>query len=78
MPTILVVGSYRFFFYSSDAQEPIHVHVQSGVCSAKFWINPTRLQSSKGFNHRQITEIMKLVEKNSGLFERKWHEYFNS
>ena len=77
MPTILVVGSYRFFFYSSDADEPVHVHVQSGDCSAKFWVNPARLQSSKGFNQRQLGELLKIVEKHSTLFERKWHEYFN-
>lgn len=78
MPTILVVGSYRFFFYSSDANEPMHVHVQSGDFSAKFWISPVRLQVSKGFNQRQIREVLKIVEKNVLLFERKWHEYFNS
>ncbi len=78
MPTILVVGPYRFFFYSSDAAEPVHIHVQSGNSSAKFWLNPARLQSSKGFNERQIRQMLKLVEKHSPFFERKWHEYFDS
>ena len=27
MPTILRIGPYRFFFYSSEDGEPIHVHV---------------------------------------------------
>ena len=78
MLTILVVGSYRFFFYSSDASEPVHVHIQSGSSSAKFWISPARLQSSKSFNERELREILKIVKKHSALFERKWHEYFNS
>ena len=78
MPTILIVGSYRFFFYSSDAVEPPHIHVRSGDSSAKFWINPARLQSSKGFNQHQIRTLLKLVEKHTAFFERKWHEYFNS
>ncbi len=78
MPTLLIVGPYRFFFYSSDAVEPPHVHVQSGASSAKFWLNPARLQSSKGFNERQIRQILKLVEKHGSFFERKWHEYFDS
>jgi hypothetical protein len=78
MPTILIVGSFRFFFYSSDAKEPIHIHVQSGNSSEKFWINPTRLESSKGFNQRQVLEILKIIEKHTTLFERKWHEYFYS
>ena len=78
MPTILVVGAYRFFFYSSDANEPIHVHVQSGSSSAKIWLNPLRLQSSKGFNQQQINEVLKIVKKHAALFERKWREYFKS
>ena len=78
MPTILIVGPYRFFFYSSDAPEPVHVHVQSGNSSAKFWVNPARLHSSKGYNEQELGEILKIVKKHKGLFERKWHEYFSS
>ena len=78
MPTILIVGPYRFFFYSSDAVEPPHIHVQSGSAAAKFWVEPARLQSSKGFTERQLRDILKIIEKHAALFERKWHEYFNS
>jgi hypothetical protein len=28
MPTVLRAGPYRFLFYSSDAEEPPHVHVE--------------------------------------------------
>ena len=28
MPTILREGPYRFFFYASDREEPLHVHVE--------------------------------------------------
>lgn len=28
MPTIEIIGPYRFFFYASDRNEPIHVHVK--------------------------------------------------
>jgi hypothetical protein len=78
LPTVLIVGSYRFFFYSSDVDEPVHIHVQSGDASAKFWVRPARLQSSKGFNQRQLSEIIKIVEKRASYFERKWNEYFKS
>jgi len=78
MPTILVVGNYRFFFYSSDASEPLHVHVRSGDAVAKFWVNPARIQASKGYNEHELRAILKLVQKNADLFERKWHEYFSA
>lgn len=28
MPTIVRIGPYRFFFYASDREEPMHVHVE--------------------------------------------------
>jgi len=78
MPTILYVQGWRFHFYSNEGNEPIHVHVQSGSSSAKIWLNPLRLQSSKGFNQQQINEVLKIVKKHAALFERKWREYFKS
>lgn len=54
MPTILRIGSYRFFFYSGDYGEPIHVHVERENNHAKVWVDPVRLQSSGGFNRSEI------------------------
>ncbi len=28
MPTVLRSGPYRFFFYASDRDEPVHIHVE--------------------------------------------------
>lgn len=41
MPTVLRTGPYRFLFYSGDAEEPVHVHVERGDSSAKFWLSNT-------------------------------------
>lgn len=30
MPTILTIGEYRFYFYSSENGEPPHIHVEAG------------------------------------------------
>ena len=43
MPTVLRAGPYRFLFYSSDAEEPPHVHVERDENSAKFWLSPEEL-----------------------------------
>jgi hypothetical protein len=44
MPTVLQGGPYRFFFYAGDRDEPPHIHVERHRSSAKFWLNPVRLQ----------------------------------
>jgi hypothetical protein len=38
MPTILIIGPYRFFFVSLDAGEPPHIHIQRERMVAKFWL----------------------------------------
>ena len=30
MPTVLYIRGWRFFFYSDEGNEPIHIHVQKG------------------------------------------------
>ncbi len=77
MPTVLRIDGYRFFFYSSDGPEPIHIHVEKGSAYAKVWISPIRLQYSHGFNNSQISKILKLVEQNNEIITEAWNEFFN-
>ncbi|MCL6642173.1 MAG: DUF4160 domain-containing protein [Candidatus Bipolaricaulota bacterium] len=76
MPTVLRIGSYRFFFYAGDRDEPPHVHVERGEAIAKFWLDPVRLQRSKGFARSEVHKIQKLVEENEELLLRRWNEFF--
>ncbi len=77
MPTVLRSGPYRFYFYASDQEEPAHVHVERDDETAKFWLDPVRLQSSGGFGRREINQIQRLVEKNREQLLRSWNEFFN-
>jgi len=49
MPTVLRPGPYRFYFYSGDGGEPAHIHIKRDENTAKFWLDPVRLQDSGGF-----------------------------
>jgi len=77
MPTVLRVGSYRFFFYSSDQHEPFHVHVESENKIAKFWLDPIRLQNSGGFNRSEINRILSITTKHQIELMEGWDDYFN-
>lgn len=76
MPTVLVKGSYRFFFVSLDAGEPPHVHVQREKLVAKFWLDPVQLEKSGGFKAHELNEIGKLVQENQPYLLERWYEYF--
>ena len=45
MPTVLRSGPYRFFFYASDHDEPVHIHVERDEKVAKYWLDPARFKT---------------------------------
>ena len=75
MPTVLQIGPYRFFFYAGDRDEPPHVHVERDDSTAKFWIDPARLQRSMRFSSKELNRIRKLVEEHQERLLRSWDEY---
>jgi Domain of unknown function (DUF4160) len=76
MPTVLRVGRYRFFFYASDRAEPVHVHVQAGDATAKFWLAPIRLERSRGFARHELSRVQRLITEHREHLMRSWNEYF--
>jgi len=78
MPTVLRVGAYRFFFYSSDRNEPIHIHVESDDNIAKVWVDPIRLENSGGFSRADINRILAIIKENQNELMEAWNGYFSS
>ena len=78
MPTVLRIGSYRFYFYSHEPNEPPHIHIDKNGASAKFWLKKIALAQNIGFAKKELNGIHKLVEEHQKLFLDKWYEYFSS
>jgi hypothetical protein len=76
VPTVLVVGPYRFFFYSNEYGEPVHIHVQRDSAIAKFWLSPQSLARSRGFSAQELTKLSRIVAEHRDQFEERWNEYF--
>jgi len=76
MPTVLRIGSYRFFFYSNENAEPQHIHVQSGEDEAKYWLNPLELAWNRGFNQRQLSQIERSINDNLDTLREAWAQFF--
>ncbi|SMD38828.1 protein of unknown function [Reichenbachiella faecimaris] len=77
MPTVLIIGAFRFFFYSNE-HLPEHVHVESGEGVAKYSLRPVELVKSSGLNASELSKIRKLVLENQVTLLSKWDEYFNN
>jgi Domain of unknown function (DUF4160) len=77
MPTVFVINGFRFFFYSNENDEPVHIHVEKAEDAAKFWLNPVELEYNYGFSSRELKQIESIVKQNSNTLIAKWNEYFN-
>jgi hypothetical protein len=76
MPTVFSKNGFRFFFYSEEGNEPMHIHVQYGGALAKFWIEPeVLLSSSIGLKPQEIKKAKNLIIDNKSLIQEKWNEF---
>jgi 5-enolpyruvylshikimate-3-phosphate synthase len=78
MPTILKIGSYKFFFYSHEGSEPPHIHIRNDSSSAKFWLKNGQLVRSSGFNPSELNQLKKYVLEHQNFLLEAWYGYFSS
>ena len=76
MPTIRQISDgLRFFFFSFDCNEPMHVHVSQENMTCKFWLAPIALARNHGFSARELNRIRKMIQSNIGVIEEAWHDH---
>ncbi len=76
MPTIVIDG-YKFRFYSSDRNEPPHVHVIRAENVAKIWLAAFDVAYNYGYNARDLNHIIRLAKANRARLLEAWYEYFS-
>lgn len=76
MPTIFIEG-FKFRFYSSDVNEPPHVHVIQGENVAKIWLSPISVSSNHGYNKAELNRVLRLTEENRERLLGAWNEHFD-
>ena len=76
MPTIRdIPGPYRFYFYSFDCGEPLHVHVRRERMTCKFWAEPVALAQNHGFFAVELNNIRAIIQKELNGIQEAWHEH---
>jgi Domain of unknown function (DUF4160) len=76
MPTVFRIEGFRFFFYSREGPEPLHIHVEHGDRLAKFWLSPVRLATSRRFKPHALADLYELVVVSRQTLPKAWHEHF--
>ena len=77
MPTILRENGFRFFIPVND-HAPAHVHVERDDCEAKFWLDPVRLERSRGFAGRELHQVQAIIEGSRQTLLNRGNEYFDA
>jgi hypothetical protein len=76
MPTTIIEG-YRFRFYSSNINEPPHVHVIRDDNVAKIWLQPPLVEYNRGYNRRELNRILRLTRQHQGRLLGEWNDHFS-
>jgi hypothetical protein len=75
MPTLLRVEGFRFFFYSSERQEPPH-HVEKAEGEAKLWLQPVELVYSYRLTPGELRRVREPIFQHQAAFVERWNEHF--
>jgi len=71
------IGGYLFQFYSSDENEPPHVHVKRSGRVAKIWLNGIEVEYNRGYNAPDLNQILRLTYESLDELLEMWHDHFN-
>jgi hypothetical protein len=75
-PSIFREKGYRFYFLSNE-EDRIHVHVTSEDGEAKFWLEPIiSLSVCHGLNPKKLSEIQLIVEAHKDEITKAWQKHF--
>lgn len=78
MPAVLFINGFKFFFYSNENDEPVHIHVKKGNAEGKIWLEPKcAIAYLHGFTYAEEKNILEIVNVNFEILKTKWNEYFN-
>ena len=79
MPTVLVIGPYRFFFYSNEGNplKDAHIHVRTSDGEAKVSLHPPfMVMQNVGLSSQELRRICSLVQEKHEILLGAWNDYF--
>ncbi len=80
MPTVLYILGWRFFFYSNEGNEPIHIHAEKSDMECKYWLIVDEVEIKEVFAHNLSPaakrEVKKIIYQHFDLIIDAWNTYF--
>ena len=72
MPVAHREKGYRFYFVMFDLHEPMHIHVDKGGKTAKFWLTPIAVARNQGYRTYALSELESIIKSNIQKLIRVW------
>ncbi len=77
MPVVLRIKGFRFFFYSDEGDEPVHIHIEKAEKRGKIWLMPEYSEEFLyGFTVSEAKNIRKIIIENFEILKSAWYEHF--
>jgi hypothetical protein len=80
VPTVLYIYGWRFFFYSNEGAEPIHIHAEKGDMECKFWLLVEEVEIKEAFSYNLTPasqrEVKKIIYQHFDIIVEAWNIYF--
>jgi len=82
MPTVLLILGWRFYFFSNENNEPVHIHVSKAEMEGKFWLDESTFEISEAFTHnmspRDKREIRKIIFEHFDYIIEQWKQFHSN
>ena len=76
MPTILLLHGWRFYFYSNEGNEPVHIHAEKAEKECKYWLDVEAFEIRPAFAcnmaPRDTREVRRIIFENFDYIVSEW------
>jgi hypothetical protein len=77
MPTVLFMFGWRFYFYSNENNEPVHIHVEKAEMEAKFWLDEDLFEIKEAYSFNMSPKDRNLFGKHFDYIIEQWKLFKN-
>ena len=75
-PTVFTAKGFRFFFFSNE-EERLHIHVRAAAGEAKCWLEPEiEVAVRHGLSDRELNQALRLIKEHENEIRSFWQEHF--
>jgi fructose-1,6-bisphosphatase len=79
LPTILFLFGWRFFFYSNEKNEPVHIHCQKAEKDCKYWLEADNFDIITAYEYNISAAdrrlLRKIIFENFEYILTEWKNY---